>query len=113
PEGPSMPASDTLPLPFMLGRIAASSHLPALQLFGLEVLFDLLGDERSREQLAAAGFRPSDFHRLVAESDPFHLRLLGRRADLLAEIRHRAGAKLARAGRRIGQAVRQTFGQRS
>lgn len=59
-------------IPYLLGKIALSTSRQFQQLWGLETLFKLMGNEEIAELLSdSCGFRYTDLHRIASQTDVY------------------------------------------
>lgn len=66
------PSSDAIP--YLLGRLACDTDNPVKQLWGLEVLFDFMRDEKNTGILESRyHFTYVDLHRMTGRLDPFRM----------------------------------------
>jgi hypothetical protein len=93
------PADQTIPLRYLIASAALRSHQPGVRLFGLDVLFEILGRDDERAQLEGQGILAPTLSRLVGDLDPLNIQTV---AELKTEIAVLERA-LARGGWTVGE----------
>jgi len=76
-------AVQVLPVPYLLATEALKSAQPSVRLFGLDLLYDVFGNEAQKATLEEHGIFPSTLFGLVARVDPMNLQQI---AELKSEI---------------------------